>query len=170
MRTAEAELELMILQGKAENAFRNSAHVYEHFVSLGLPKQLSIEFSSLYGATMKIGSQIVKIGKIILHHIFEFIQKNPNVAIGALIGLAIGALLNVIPIIGSLLSGLITPILVTVFALYGVRADKKNRGEYEVSGIPDAFKDIKYLANELWDLLGKIFDTLKYGTIEMIAG
>ena len=166
MKIAEAKLDLMILQSKAESAFSGSTQVYEHCMGIGIPKELSIEFASLWGTTMKIGSAIVRIGKIILYHVFEFIQRNPNVAIGIAIGLALGALLNAIPLIGNLMSAFLTPILTIIFALYGVRADKTNKGEYSISGIPDAFNDIKYLANELWDLLGKIFNALKN---EMIA-
>ncbi|WP_156955880.1 hypothetical protein [Solidesulfovibrio alcoholivorans] len=113
MDAQEAFAQVKLLE--SENTFVTKLEVVTLLEKYGIPLEITTRLLSLWDVSKEIGSKLVNIGKLIIFRIVEFIQRNPNMAIGMALGACLGALVNLVPFIGPLLS----PIATAVMAFYG---------------------------------------------------
>lgn len=66
--------------------------------------------------TMKVGREVVRIGRKIVDVLFSFLRSFPGIGFGVLFGLVIGALLGAIPLLGAVLG----PVALTLGTALGV--------------------------------------------------
>ena len=99
---------------------------------LKLPESMKAEFDrkmvTLFQQTKIIAGKLINIGRIVFAKIYQFIQDNPNLTLGTIIGAVFGSFLGMMPLIGSILS-LISPFL---GAAIGGYIDYVNKGGREL--------------------------------------
>lgn len=164
MGNAKAKMDLLMLHSKAENF--NVADFITELINKGLPNEMVTRLQLLGSQIKYIGEQSINIGKIILMKLWDFIKENPNLAIGFAIGLGlatlVGMLINLIPWIGTWLSGIVTPIIavitIPIGTLKGHRLDKVAKGEPVSDSI---LEDLITIAKKFWTLIVDIFTALK---------
>lgn len=96
---------------------------------LGIPESMQGEFSSIletiHNLSIKVCNETVKIGRILITKIVDFVNENPKLVLGGLIGCAVALVVGVIPVIGTLVS----PFIPFIGASLGAFLDKMDRGD-----------------------------------------
>lgn len=87
-------------------------------------KSLIFSFSK---TTIKIGENIVKIGKKIIDIIFTMLKEFPSTAFGVVFGATVGFLVASIPVLGAVLGPLLTPIAIAIGLVVGLIEDIKDK-------------------------------------------
>lgn len=124
MTRAQASLELALWQADAEAM--NSSDLYIWLRESGLPPEVAIRLKELISFTARVGTKTVKLGKIVLVQIIEFIKKHKNLAVGMALGAAISSLVASIPFLGPFLIPIALPLGMAIGAIAGHRMDKAN--------------------------------------------
>jgi len=156
---AKADFTLALLNAEAESV--SSSDLYLWLCEQGLPSEVSIRLSDLINVTAKVADRVINIGKIILIKIVEFVKAHPNLAIGIVVGAAIGALVSMIPFLGIYLAPIAMAISASVGAIAGYRLDKIEQGQVVNINNPIAIgQDIIEVAKLFFSLLIDIFNTL----------
>lgn len=155
MNTTDAISEVLLLQAETSNFDKVDAMAY--FSNQGLPLEVVTRISCLWEKTLEIGGQVLNIGKIIIMKLIKFITDNPSMVIGMAIGVGLGVLVAMIPIIGQFIAPVVTAIAITWGALHGHRLDKVMRGEYVGNSL---IEDAITIAKQFWMFLFDIIDTL----------
>lgn len=160
MTPAMANFKLVSLNAEAESI--NSSNFYAWLDSSGLPSEISIRLKSLVELTKEVSGRIISIGRIVLMKIIEFVKAHPKFFIGVAVGAAVGALANMIPLIGGLLSSITVPLGAFIGAYQGNRMDRKDQGNQNNSSnlfesIP---QDIIEISLEFFKLLAEIFNVV----------
>lgn len=129
--------------------------------NLNLPKVAHSDFATLmmklYSSTKEIGGELVHIGRILIAKIYAFIKENPQMTMGAIIGLILGAVVSIIPIVGGILQILTTFCGIAI----GAYLDKKEKSgskedvtfEKLIAGATEAFKKFYLLIKEIFQAL-----------------
>ena len=120
---AQANFELALLNAEAESVA--SSDIYAWLRESGVPSEVAIRLKSLIDVTSKVADHVIKVGKIILIKIIEFVRAHPNLAVGMAIGAAIGALVAWVPLLGPYLAG----VVIAIGAVAGHRLDKSTTGQ-----------------------------------------
>lgn len=152
--------ELIACDNHSMTEARAQVIIAEMADNLNLPKVAHSDFATLmmklYGSTKEIGGELVHIGRILIAKICEFIEENPYMTMGAIVGLILGAVVSVVPIVGGILQILATFCGIAI----GVHLDKY--GDYEEDL---TFKDLMVGATEalkkFYFLIKEIFQALK---------
>lgn len=159
MNPTIAEAKLMALHANAVDMNWTDAVV--NFTNNNVPVEVITRLKELWGTTKIIGEQVYEVGKILVMKIIEFILANPKMAIGAVIGAAVGSLTNAIPWIGSMLAPLSMAIGSFFGAVAGHRLDKIAKGELDSFNNSNIFADLITVAKEFWIVIVEIFKALK---------
>ena len=101
---------------------------YERFIdNLDCSAKVKGVLRELAKKTAYIGGRVIRIGKIALDFTIkalgEVCRRFPNVACAILILLILKALISLVPFIGPILAGLLTPIFLTVLVGVGLAKD-----------------------------------------------
>lgn len=159
MNANVAQIDLMVLQTEVKGKTWLEAVV--HFTNNGVPQEVIMRLESLWDVTKKIGEQVYEIGKILVMKIIEFIIANPGLAIGAVLGVAVGSLTSMIPWVGTI----IAPVAMSIGGFFGAvaghRLDKIAKGELSSYRDSSLFADLITIAQEFWKGLAEIFNALK---------
>lgn len=151
MTLPQARLELALWQADAEMA--SSSDIYIRLTEMGLPSEVAIRLQDLLETVKPIGDKMISIGKIIALKLIEFIEENPNLAVGIALGAAISALLASIPFLGPILAPIALPLGITVGAIAGHRADKARDGKVnEGFGLMEVAQDVIAIARAFFQL------------------
>ena len=101
MDKVKGKMDLLILESKA-SSFDEIEFVTD-LINKGVSKEIVTRLQLLGSQIKYVANQSIKIGKIILMKLWDFIKENPNLAIGMAIGLGLavlaGMLLSIIPFI-----------------------------------------------------------------------
>lgn len=129
---------------------------------LKLPESMKAEFDrkmvTLFQQTKIIAGKLINIGRIVFAKIYQFIQDNPNLTLGTIIGAVFGSFLGMMPLIGSILS-LISPFL---GAAIGGYLDYVNKGGRELNGtLQQVIAGAAHTTKEFFKLIVEIYDALK---------
>jgi hypothetical protein len=90
----------------------------------GIPPEILTRMEALWRTTRKIGGRLVRIGRIAVLRIVEFVRANPHLAVGAALTAIVAFLVtSVIPWIGPMLA----PFATALAALYGAGAAASRR-------------------------------------------
>jgi len=158
MNTDIAEMKLMVLE--SETKAMTWLDLVVILTNNGIPPEITMRLKEIWETTKNIGKQIFHIGKIIVTKIIEFVQANPNMAIGLVIGVAIGSLTSAIPWIGPILAPLTMVIGGFAGAISGHRLDKIAKGQMSEERGSDFFADLITMAKEFWRGIVEIFQAL----------
>jgi hypothetical protein len=164
MTKGQAKVNLVVTESKV-NEF-DTIDFFTYLVSKGVPKEIVSRLEDLKDLTFTIGKQVIHFGKIILFKLMEFIEENPRLSLGIIIGAGIATLIsmlvNVIPFIGQILSPIVFAVTawigISYFALIGHRQDKKTKGENVGNSIGE---DVITLFETGWKFIVDIFKALK---------
>jgi len=128
---------------------------------MGADNDFSARMRALTGHIGKILGESVQVVLIILGKFWEFVQTNPNLAIGVAMGMALGALVGLVPLLGPLLSPILTPLFILVGAVAGYRVDRSEQGELPAEGITGLLGDGLVIFKEIFQLFAGIFQALR---------
>lgn len=159
MNSNMAQVKLMALHADTSKMSWTDAVV--HFTNNGIPPEVVTRLKDLWEVTKTIGEQVYEIGKILVIKIIEFIMANPGMAIGAVLGAAVGSLTSMIPWIGVMIAPLATSIGAFFGAIAGHRLDKLAKGELNSYKDSSMFADLITIAKEFWKTIVEIFQALK---------
>ena len=159
MNPTIAQAKLMALH--ADTADMNWTDAVVNFTNNNVPVEVITRLEELWGTTKIIGEQVYEIGKILVMKIIEFILANPKMAIGLVIGVAVGSLTNAIPWIGAIIAPLAMAIGGFFGAVTGHKLDKIAKGELDGFNNSNVFADLITLAKEFWMVIVEIFKALK---------
>ena len=125
----------------------------------GIAPEILTRMEDLWNATRKVGGHLVRIGRIVVLRIMEFIKANTHLAVGAALAAILALLVtSAIPLIGSMLA----PFATAVAALYGAGAAASRRFGGGVSPSEAAIA----LARAFVDMMLSVHD----GVTEYIEG
>lgn len=162
MNTTTAQIELDILEKEIDSS-PHQGSVMEYFIEKGLNAQIAAEIDRLWSVTRRIGSRVYRVGKIIVHSIIKFIQRNPKTIIAIAIAAAVSWLLGSIPILGTILGPLSAVLGLFVGIPLGQAMDMVKRGELEnANSFGSVFVGAISFAHEFFQFLADIFNTLKH--------
>lgn len=129
---------------------------------LKLPESMKAEFDrkmvTLFQQTKIIAGKLINIGRIVFAKIYQFIQDNPNLTLGTIIGAVFGSFLGMMPLIGDILS------LISTFlgAAIGGYLDYVNKGGRELNGtLQQVIAGAAHTTKEFFKLIVEIYDALK---------
>ncbi len=134
------------------------AKLDRHLFDIGISPQMMLRGKDFLGKALEIASAVFSVGQIIVTKSWGFIAEHPNMTMGILIGIACGALVNVIPLIGSLLAPFATVIGCVTGALAGKKIDQREKGSGHSSTM--GMDDVIAMAKEFYKLLAQIFQAL----------
>jgi hypothetical protein len=77
--------------------------------------------------TVKVGSVVLRIGKIVLNIVMKIILQFPNTIAGILLGFIFGLICSSIPFLGWLLGPIMTPLFALAGGIIGFMADMSNK-------------------------------------------
>lgn len=83
---------------------------------MGMPADAKALLHGFSKATLTVGKAALKIGRKILDVLLSMLREFPHLSFGVLFGLLVGALLGAIPLIGTVLAPIATPLAL----LFGV--------------------------------------------------
>lgn len=129
---------------------------------LQLPESMKAEFDrkmvTLFQQTKIIAGKLIHIGRIIFAKLYQFLQENPNMVLGTIIGAVFGSFLGMVPFIGDILS------LISTFlgAAIGGYLDYVNKGGRELNGtLQQVIAGAAHTTKEFFKLIVEIYDALK---------
>jgi hypothetical protein len=154
-----AQIDLMVMQTEVKDKKWLDAVV--EFTNKGVPPEVVMRLQELWEVTKTIGNQVYEVGKILVMKIIEFIMANPGMAIGVVLGVAVGSLTNMIPWIGTIMAPIAMAIGGFFGAVAGHRLDKLAKGEIKSYKDSSLFADLITTAKEFWRGLVEIFMALK---------
>ncbi len=128
---------------------------------MGDESDFSARMRALTGHIGKILSESVQVVLIIGAKLWEFVQTNPNLAIGVAMGMALGALVGVVPLLGPFLAPILAPLFILVGAVAGYRVDRSEQGELPEEGISGLLGDGLVIFKEIFQLFAGIFQALR---------
>ena len=113
--------------------------------NMEVPSEAKSILYSLRSFTVEIGGVLVKIGKRVLEVLLYVLEKYPATVIGTLVGAVLGYMVSTIPIIGWLLSPIVTPLLTLMGGSIGyfldTMADEQRRTTHEA--VSEAFDGLQ---------------------------
>ena len=154
-----AQMELMVLSNQNKGMKWLDAVV--KLTNKDIPAEVVTRLQDLWETTKTISGQVYEVGKILVMKIIEFILANPKMAIGAVLGVAVGSLVNMIPWVGTMLAPLAMAIGAFFGAIAGHRLDKLAKGELTSYNDSSIFADLITIAKEFWKVIVEIFKALK---------
>jgi len=98
--------------------------VIDYLLEQGIPHHLAYRIAGLLHVVIRVGDATIRIGRVILHQMLEFLRKNPGMAIGAALGAVFGMLSFSVPLIGSFIGPLLTAIGAFIGAAIGHATDR----------------------------------------------
>ena len=93
--------------------------------NLNVSADVKVLLDHIAQATITIGGLVVWIGRIILRAILFLLAEFPQASFGVIAGAVLGYLVSAIPVIGFVLGGPITTLLVILGAGYGLINDAR---------------------------------------------
>lgn len=148
---AQSRLELALWETEADTT--SSSDLYVRLSEMGLPSEVAIRLKALLEVVRPIGDKVVKIGKIIVLKLIEFIEKHPNLATGIALGAAVSCLISSIPFLGPILAPIALPLGITVGAIAGHRVDKAQGGKMNGAfGLIEIAQDVIEIARSFFEL------------------
>ena len=157
---AEARLDLALLEAEADAV--SSSDLYLWLRESGLPPEVAMRLKILAEFTIKVGQKLLRLGKILLLKLIEFIKINPNLAIGIALGAATSVLISMVPFLGPILAPIALPLGIAVGAIAGNRLDRREADPtYHSNGWLTIPEDIIDIARKCLMHLIEMFMALK---------
>ena len=103
-------------------------NILKRFIdNMNVDPTIKVLFEKIMNAGIKIGDIVYNIGRKVIEMIIYFVKKFPNLILGTIIGFLFSQIFAMIPIVGWLLSGLVTPILTMAGAAIGLKYDFEDK-------------------------------------------
>lgn len=147
----EGMFELTLINAEATTASFDDVVV--DALDRGISPEIVTRLKEVWEQTKVVGGEIVAIGRIIVTQIFDFLKKNPKMAIGIAIGGAVSVLIGGVPLLG----GLLQPFATWFGTIYGAGIGAAmDVGDYTGSPFSAAIE----LATKFFELLKNILNAV----------
>lgn len=94
---------------------------------LNVSIEIKVLLIKLLDHAINLAGVIFLVGRKIIEMLVYFAKKFPNMVMGMIVGAVLGAIFSSIPILGWLLGGVVTPILILLGAGLGIWQDMKEK-------------------------------------------
>lgn len=91
-----------------------------------LPADAKLILSRLMETTALVAGKVIEVGKLVLGFVFDLVKRFRGITFGVCIGLTVSALIASTPLVGGVLSALLTPLLVAFGLTMGALDDVRN--------------------------------------------
>lgn len=102
---------------------RTDEQIRRKIDSMNVSADAKALLNNLLSASTKVGEVALRIGRKILDFVLTAVQTFPQLTFAALLGLVFAALFAMIPILGTLLSAIVTPLALALGIGLGVKAE-----------------------------------------------
>jgi len=121
--------DLKEIQRAAENCKPTLSRdaLYNFIDNLDVSVEVKALLIKLMDYTVDLAGALFSIGKKVIEFLIYFVRKYPNMALGALIGLVMSALISAIPFIGHAVAAFVGPILILLGMGIGAFQDLKDQ-------------------------------------------
>lgn len=109
-----------------EKEYQTEEQINRFIESLDISAEAKLLISKIAVASLNVGDKIIKIGKKIIEIVIMLSKKYPNTFIGLIISALIISLIAQIPLIGSIISSFIGPLLIALGLTMGAIQDFKD--------------------------------------------
>ena len=148
----EGLLELSMLNAEVKE--QDFTETMVELLNRNIPTEIVTRLKELWEATKTLAGEVIRIGKIIVQKIVDFVRANPNLVVGLALGAAVSSLVGMVPLIGPALQ----PIATVIGSVYGAGAGSRmDSGQPVDALVAGAIK----LAKEFFELLASIFNAVK---------
>lgn len=117
MSESEAEFELDLQDAESEGQLWES--VSTELLNRGVPVEIVARMEQLWERTENLAAKVVRVGRIIILKIIDFLRNNPKVAGSLAVSAAVFVLANAVPIIGQWLAPILALATFPVVLLAG---------------------------------------------------
>ena len=94
--------------------------------------------------TVKVAGKVLSIGRKILSFVFDIIKLSPTITLGVLAAITISALIGSIPILGGVLTAVLSPLLLAAGVGMGAMKDlTSERLQTRLDNLIDSFSALK---------------------------
>ena len=104
----EGMLELSMINAEVKE--RDFTETIVELLNRNIPTEIVTRLKELWEATKTLAGEVIRIGKIIVHKIIDFVRANPNLTVGLALGAAVSSLVGMVPFIGASIQPLATAI------------------------------------------------------------
>jgi len=148
----EGLLELSMLNAEVKE--QDFTETMVELLNRNIPTEIVTRLKELWEATKTLAGEVIRIGKIIVQKIVDFVRANPNLVVGLALGAAVSSLVGMVPLIGPALQ----PIATVIGSIYGAGVGSQmDSGQPVDPLVAGAIK----LAKEFFELLASIFNAVK---------
>lgn len=153
---AQANLQITLWNKQAEAASDDA--LYIRLQNLGLPEEIVSRLHDLITKVQNIADRVVRIGKIVLIQILDFVEENfflvAGAGIGAILSAAIFSLITSIPFVGPLLAPIAQFLGITVTAAGAIAGHSLDQV------LPEVGKSLREIAEKFFQLLANVFNAV----------
>ena len=94
--------------------------------------------------TVKVAGKVLSIGRKILSFVFDIIKLSPTITLGVLAAITVSALIGSIPILGGVLTAVLSPLLLAAGVGMGAMKDlTSERLQTRLDNLIDSFSALK---------------------------
>lgn len=114
---------------------RSDAQILRRIDSLSLSADAKALLADLLKFGTEVGNAVLRIGRKVLDFVLSLIQQFPHLGFAVILAVVMAALLSMVPLLGVLLSPVITPLALVLGVSWGVLK------EYESGDLADRVKE-----------------------------
>lgn len=149
----DAQVELFLLESKAKAM--SDADFLAWLTHLGVAPEITARLRHLWEKTCRFGQKALRIGRIVVMKIIEFIKEHPNLTIGLALAAAATSLVTLVPFLGPLLQPLVGTLGTFIAVLGGTSMDHPELADKGLTGVA---QQAITLAKDFFRLLASIFN------------
>lgn len=114
---------------------RSDAQILRKIESLSLSADAKALLADLLKLGTEVGSVVLRIGRKVLDFVLSLIQQFPKLSFAVVLTAVLAALLSMVPVLGGLLSPVLTPLALALGVSWGALQ------EYETGDLADRVKE-----------------------------
>ncbi|MBB1648758.1 hypothetical protein [Delftia sp. UME58] len=106
-----------------QNTNRTERALLQKIEGLNVSADAKAILANLLRLSSQVGRRLVRIGRKILDLIFLTLDQFPTLAFATAVALVVGALLSAVPLIGTLLGAVLSPLAIALGIAYGAKKE-----------------------------------------------
>lgn len=166
MSNAKANFKLFLWNKEAESV--SDLDIFSRMSQWNFPGEITSRLHDLLKASIKFTGKVLRIGKIVILKVLEFVENNPGLVAGLGVGVVLGGALAGFlasihaPVLLGFLNPLITPITTALgsFAQFALPIVGGGLGNFLDRNAPEMGKSVVDTAKKFFKLFADILDAV----------
>lgn len=152
----QANLQLALWNKQAEAT--SDDLLYIRLQKLGLPEEIVSRLHDLLTKVQNVAGKVIRIGKVVLMKILDFVEENfflvAGIGIGVILSAAIFGLMTSIPFVGPLLAPIAKFLGITITVAGAVAGHSLDQV------LPEVGQSLRQIAEKFFQLLASVFNAI----------